>query len=75
MSSDVKKKVFDMCAYYVMEQNDLHLETLKKLSRVNIVMLNPLGRRVYQIYGGFNEHVHRKFYKMREFLIHLCKQN
>lgn len=75
MAPDVRKKVLDICGYYVGEQTELHIETLKKLSRVNMVLLNPLGRRVYQLYGGFSENIHRKFYKMREFLLHLCRQN
>lgn len=65
----------DVCGHYVLEQNGLHLETLKKLSNYNLILLNTLGPRVYKLCGGFNETIHKKFYKIREFLVNLCRQN
>lgn len=65
----------EVCSYFVLEQNQFHFDTLKKLSHFNLILLNQFGSRVYKIQGGFNEKAHKKFYKMREFLINLCRQN
>lgn len=37
-----------------------------------MILMNTLGHRVYRFHGAFYENVHKKFYKMREFLKNLC---
>lgn len=72
---NANKKAQEACRKHVLEQNGLHLDTLKKLSKYNLLLLNTLGGRVYRLCGGFDEMMYKNFYKIREFLVNVCRQN
>lgn len=53
----------------------LFLNSLYMLSKQNILFLNTLGRNTYCLRSGINEHVHKKFYHIRDLLLKLCETN
>ena len=74
MEENVGRQVCDVANFHAMKQNNYHLQTLFKLSRFNLILLNGIDKK-YELKGDFYESRHRKFYKMREFLEKLCYQN
>lgn len=70
-SKELKEKVNAMASLY----GEQYLKGLQMMSKQSILLLNPLGRQLYQLNSGFNEPLYRKFYHTRDFLIKMCRHN
>lgn len=46
-------------------QTTAYINSLKTLSKQNVLYLNPLGKGTYYVLAGFNEKVHKKFYHIK----------
>lgn len=71
---NIRNHVLGISNDHVCDQNRCHLDTIKRLSSYQMVLLNSLEKR-YDLKGDFYEGEHKKFYKIREFLVKLCKEN
>lgn len=67
----VKQRIQDLHQF----QSQSFLDCLMKISKQNVIYLNPLERSTYYVNAGFNEKFCKKFYHIRSMFKKVCKFN